>query len=403
MLGSVIAVNFLINYFYGTEQLGIYVLCYSIAQVGILGIGGVFSPLIRRDLSINLFDPDNYLTKVQLLRFSNLLFVVLLSIISVGIFFQSLKSILLLILLTICAKGFDVLSESYYTAYQTLDRIADYSILKILNAAAFILVSWFFCIYQFEIVYLYLGLFGSAVFIFAANLFYWNHIKSFFPPGAENNLQNASFRFLAVESLPLMINFLVFQLGLRFGNILIFDKIGEKNLGIYSLVFITIGMFTGVANAFALVFFGRLSKIFVEQPQIFFKRLHQIILLFLIVGIIFYILYLIFAPVISYLFGLNIDPQLIKIMSLAIPFMFIVGCLGNVFTIIKKQTFGLYLSLAALIVNLTVYYVLLEKFGLLGAGYAFLFTSVFHSLIIYFGVLFILKFNMQKENNISNV
>ncbi|MCA1638744.1 MAG: hypothetical protein LC768_10495, partial [Acidobacteria bacterium] len=155
MLGAFVLINFLINHYYGTEVVGIYFLSYSIAQIGILGVGGVFSLLMRRDLSINHYDSNNYLSKVQLLRFSNLLIVLFISIIAIVLFYQPLRSNLLFVLLMIGAKGFDALSESYYTAYQTLNRISDYSIFKILNATAFILVSVFVCINHYNIEYLY--------------------------------------------------------------------------------------------------------------------------------------------------------------------------------------------------------------------------------------------------------
>ncbi|MCA1638743.1 MAG: polysaccharide biosynthesis C-terminal domain-containing protein, partial [Acidobacteria bacterium] len=189
----------------------------------------------------------------------------------------------------------------------------------------------------------------------------------------------------------LIINALVFQLGLRLNSILIFDSIGEKNLGIFSIVVITIGMFTGVSNALALVFFGRLSRIFVDQPQAFLKRLHQTLGLFLIIGVSFFILYLLLIPVIEYLFGLTIDHQLYQIMSSAIPFMFIVSSLGSIFTIIKKQKLGMYLSVVVLFFNLLAYYLFIERYGLIGAGYAFLITFIFQSVIFYFASLMYLR------------
>jgi O-antigen/teichoic acid export membrane protein len=391
MLGSFVLINILINHYYGTELVGVYILCYSIAQIGILGLGSVFSLLMRRDLSINQYDSNNYLSKVQLLRFSNLLIVLFLSTFFIVFFYQPLQSNLLFVLLMIGAKGFDALSESYYTAYQTLNRISEYSVYKILNATGFVLVSVFICLNHYGIEYLYLSQLIFAVLIFAINFYRWYQTKSVSSSIEGKALQNVTYRFLIIESFPLMISALVFQLGLRLNNVLIFDKIGEKNLGIFSIVVITIGIFAGVANALAIVFFGRLSRVFVNQPEAFLKRLHQTLALFLIIGMSFFLLYLVFTPVIEYLFGLNIDNQLYKVMSLAIPFMFVVSCLGSIFTIIKKQKLGMYLSVVVLTLNLIAYYLLTERYGLIGAGYAFLITAVFQSVISYFGALTALR------------
>lgn len=399
MLGSFVLINVLINHYYGTELVGVYILCYSIAQIGILGIGSVFSLLMRRDLSINQYDSNNYLSKVQLLRFSNLLIVLLISTVSIVLFYQPLQSNLLFVLLMIGAKGFDALSESYYTAYQTLNRIREYSVFKILNAATFVLVSVFVCLNHYGIEYLYWSQLICAVLFFVINFYRWYQTKSIYSSIEGKALQNVTYRFLIIESFPLMVSALVFQLGLRLNNVLIFDKIGERNLGVFSIVAITIGVFTGVANALAIVFFGRLSRIFVDQPEAFIKRLHQTIALFLIIGLSFFLLYLVFTPIIEYLFGLTIDHQLYRVMSSAIPFMFVVSCLGGVFTIIKKQKLGMYLSVAVLIFNLTVYYLLTKQYGLIGAGYAFLTTAVFQSLISYFGALIILKMIFPKDLN----
>jgi O-antigen/teichoic acid export membrane protein len=391
MLGAFVLVNFLINHYYGTEVVGIYFLSYSIAQIGILGVGSAFSLLMRRDLSINQFDSNNYLSKVQLLRFSNLLIVLAFSIIFITFFYHELRGNLLFILLMIGAKGFDALSESYYTAYQTLNRISEYSIFKILNAAAFVLVSVFVCLNHYDIEYLYWSQLICAVLIFTVNFYRWYQTKNRSLPIEGKTFGKATYRFLLIESFPLIINSLVFQLGIRANNILIFDLIGEKNLGTFSIVFITISIFLGVANALGIVFFGRLSKVFVNQPKIFSRRLHQTIALFLIIGVSFFLLYLAIIPLIEYMSGLAVNNELYKIMSSAIPFLFLVSCLGSIFTIIKKQKLGMYLSVAVLVFNLTAYYLLTQQYGLIGSGYAFLISAIFQSVVFYFGALIILK------------
>ena len=79
MLGAFVLVNFLINHYYGTEVVGIYALSYAIAQIGILGIGSVYSLLMRRDLSVGQYDSNSYVSRVQFLRSSNMAVVLILS------------------------------------------------------------------------------------------------------------------------------------------------------------------------------------------------------------------------------------------------------------------------------------------------------------------------------------
>jgi O-antigen/teichoic acid export membrane protein len=390
MLGAFVLINILINQYYGTELVGVYALSFSIAQIGILGIGGVFSLLMRRDLSIGQFDSNDYLSKVQLLRFCNLAIVLLVAFVFIFFFYQQLRVNLLFIALMIISKGFDALSESYYTAYQTLNRLGEYSFFKILNATTVIVASVFVCINHYDFKFLFWSQFFAAVLMFTVNFFRWHQTKSI--SVEPTTPQKVGFRFLLVEAFPPMVSALIFQLGLRANNVLIFDNLGEKDLGIFSIVFITISIVTGVANALALVFFGRLSKVFALDPKAFSKRLHQTIALFLTVGVFFFLLYLVFTPIIENLFGLTIDHSLYQTMSATIPFTFVVSCLGSVFTIIKKQKIGMYLSAVVLIVNLSAYYFLVGRYGLIGAGYAFLISALFQSIIIYFGTLMCLRF-----------
>jgi O-antigen/teichoic acid export membrane protein len=391
MLGAFVLVNFIIDHYYGTQVMGIYFLAYSIAQIGILGVGSAFTLLMRRDLSLNKYDCNYYLSKVLLLRFSNLLIVLFLTSVLITFFYQPLRSNLLFVMLMIAAKGFDALSETYYTAYQTLNRIGEYSFFKILNAVAFALVSVFVCLNQYNIEYLYWSQLICATVIFTINFARWYVTKNRVSPIDSRTNQKVTYRFLLFESTPLIVNALIFQLGLRANNILIFDMIGEKSLGIFSLVFITISVFAGVANTLAIVFFGRLSRIFVDERRDFSKRLHQTITLFLAIGISFSILYLVFTPIVEHKFGLGVDISLYPIMALAIPFMFVASCLGAVFTIINKQRIGMYLSVVILIFNLLAYYLLAGQYGLIGAGYAFLISAMFQSILIYFAALICFK------------
>ena len=396
MLSSFVLVNILINHFYGTDVVGIYALSYAIAQIGILGIGSVYSLLIRRDLSVGDYDVRHYVAKVQILRSGNLAVILVFAALGILFFYPELRINLGLVLLMIIAKGFDALSETYYTAYQTTNRLTDYSVLKITNAVAFIGISFFICASRYEIHYLYWVQAGFAVLMFVVNLVRWEGLHTLRLDRL--GLAGPEFRYLLSESYPLMINAMIFQLGVRANNILVFDKLGERDLGVFSLVVITVSVFAGVANTLAIVFFGRLSKIFADDPDIFFKRLHQTIALFLFLGTVFFCVYLLLVPLIEKLFNLGQAKQFYALMAAAIPFMFIASCLGYVFTIIRKQKAGMYLAGVILAVNLSAYYLLTGRFGLMGAAYAFLVSAIFQSVIIYCVMLISLKRSSLKDH-----
>ncbi len=400
MLGSFVLINFVINHFYGTETVGIYALSYSISQIGILGVGSVFSMLMRRDLSLGEHSARPYLAKVQILRSANLGLVLLLAAAGIFLFYPALTGNLNFVLMMICAKGFDALSESYYTAYQTLDRLGEYSTFKILNAVSLIAVSLFVCINSYDIQYLYLSQVGCAFVMFAVNFLRWQRPNN--PVAVQIADAGPSYRFLLIESYPLMINAMIFQLSVRANNILIFDKLGEKDLGMFSLVVITVGIFAGVANTLAIVFFGRLTRTFANDRENFNRRLHQSIGAFLALGIAFFFLYLLFTPIIENFFSLSIDHDLYRIMSAAIPFMFVTSCLGSVFTIMKKQKVGMYLSAVILMANLSAYYLLSQKFGLVGAGYAFLVTAAFQCTAFYLVMRLTLRSILKSDPGVKS-
>ncbi len=395
MLGSFILVNFLINHYYGTEVVGVYAVSYAIAQIGIMGIGSVFSLLMRRDLSVGAFDADSYVSRVTILRSWNLLLVLFLSSATILLFYPPLRANLLLILFMVCAKGLDALSETYYTAYQTLGRLKEYSVLKTLNAATFIAVSTFVCVGQYNIFYLYAAPLVGSLVIFIVNLSRWRGTRV--KASEKDSLEIPGYRFLLIESYPLMVAAMIFQMGLRANNVLIFDQLGEKEVGMFSLVVITIGIFAGVANALAIVFFGRLSRMFVDQPGSFLKRLHQTVGLFVGLGFLFLLTYLTILPFVIRALGVELDAGLYSVMAAAIPFMFVVSCLGAIFTIIKRQKIGMYITIVTLVLSLSAYYFLVGQYGLMGAGYAFLITAILQSAIIYVGALLVLRSIFRAE------
>ena len=159
----------------------------------------------------------------------------------------------------------------------------------------------------------------------------------------------------------------------------------------FSLVVITVGIFAGAANTLAIVFFGRLSRIFVDEPKAFSRRLHQTIALFIGLGILLLALYMLAIPISEIVFGISFDHDLYPLMAAAIPFMFVVSCLGTVFTVIRKQKVGMYLTAVVLLVNVLSYYYLTQMFGLIGAGYAYLISAIFQSILIYLGMMLSLR------------
>lgn len=391
MLGAFVIVGFLINHYYSTELVGVYFLAYSIAQIGILGFGSAFSSLIRRDFCLNKYDTYDYFYKIQIIRLGNLALVFILSFFFVFYFYQPLANSLQFLLLVVMAKGFDALNETYYTVYQALNKLKEYSALKALNAISFVIVSFLSCISQKDISALYwLQLFVAIVF-YAIN-FYWFKKVNYLPLSTnQKHLELIDYKFLMVQALPLIINTFVFQLSLRVNSILIFDEIGEKSFGVFSIIVMTIGVFTGIASALGIFFLGKMSKSFVSYPDSFTKYLYKIVLFFLMFGLISFCVYLMFSPVIEHLFKLTDYKNLYYIMSLSIPFVFVTGGIGGVFVVVSKQKIAMYLSFVVLVFNVIAYYFITNYFGLIGSGFAFLITSIFQSVILIIAIFYILR------------
>lgn len=394
MLGSFVMVSYFINHYYSTSYVGVYFLAYSISQIVILGFGSAFTSLMRRDLSTNKYSLNDYFAKVQYLRFGNLLIGLVLSAITILFFYQTLTQNLFFILLMIGTKGFDALNESYYTAYQTLNKLTEYSALKIFNASAFLLISGYSCLNHYDIAYLYYGQLLISIIFFAINLYRWKRLM--WVDSIE--LKKVKYRFLLIESLPLIINTLIFQLGLRLNTVLIFDEIGDKGLGVFSIIVMVISVLTGIANAFGIVFFGRLSRAFLNDTEVFIRVLRQTIILSVIFGMVSCFIFLAFRPFVDYLFNLAEYYKLYFVMAGAIPFIFFTGFIGGIFVVINQQKIGMYLSTLVLIFNIAIYYFLTRYFGLIGSGFAYLAASVFQSIVIFIGVFICLKHQLKVFN-----
>ena len=277
MLASIFLVNIVLNRKYGTEVLGKFSVAYSISQIIIFGLGTGFSPLIRRELTLNQDNKEELVNNVLHLRMLLLLFVCFLSIV-LGSFFFKDRSLYLIFIIFLFSRGFDLISDTFYVFYQSVDRIETYSYLKI-SHSIFLIISIFILAYLgFSEKYIYLVfLFVSAIFLII-NVLLIRLRKELNLTLKGLLILTKNKIILLNDVLPLILNSIIFQLKSRSSVLIVFVFLGTIATGTYSSVLMTITIFTAASSPLGIVLFPKLNKAFSKSSKDVIIQMQKIIL-----------------------------------------------------------------------------------------------------------------------------
>lgn len=397
MLGSLFLTNVFLNRYYNTSSLGDFTFSYTVAQIVIMGIGGALTPILRREI---LNDNQNSATIVsnliQIRVFFSCVFVLIALLISF-ILPSDYKLISYFVIAMLFAKGFDLLNETFYTAYQSLQKFDSYALIKCLNAICNILVVFGIAFFEQSIIYIYVGIMFVSILFFIINFLYLNSFvqlsKIIFKDVGYNSLKN----YFLIESWPLVVNSIFFQLSSRISVVFIYGISGKLVSGVFSAAIMAITVFTAFANAVSVVLFSHLTRLYKQSESEFFQFLKIQSLRLFALGILLYAVFYLTVPIQFLLLGQMplYSKAIFTIAGIAIPFAIVSSVLGNVFVIMHQQKTGMYISFFILMLNCIFYYVIPTVFKVNGPSIAFLLSNVF---IIVIFLLFLHNIFKKKIN-----
>ncbi len=387
-LGVLFVINILISRNYGITEMGFFNMSYAFSQVFIVGIGGAFSPIIRRDITNNPQSALFYINKVLAIRCVIIALIAIFCVIISHFFFTQTTSILLLLLLL--AKGTDSLNETFFTTFQSTQKISVYALIKSSNAFLSLLLTVLVIFYEKKIEFVYYAMLSASFFTLLIN----NYLKhKFFKINSYEIQQGSLTRYLILETWPIALNNLVFQLSSRINIFTIGYFLDDESVGVFSSALMAITVFTAVSNGIGISLFEKINKLYQKNKDLFFYALLKILSYYFIIGIIISFLYVSTIPMQIMLVGkLPAYTKLVFIiMGLGIPFIFVTGIIGNVFTIMGRQKYGMYLSLVLFIFNTLLFVILITYFSHIGMAFSFVSASILQLGIILWGVYYFTK------------
>ncbi|MEO6133543.1 MAG: polysaccharide biosynthesis C-terminal domain-containing protein, partial [Ginsengibacter sp.] len=389
--GVLFLITIFINKFYDTSQLGLFTLIYTIAQITVMSFGSGFSGILRRDVSIDPSLSTSYISNLLKIRGSVVLLSLFFAVIGSYFLVENKSGFIYFLFLMILAKGFDLGNETFYTTYQSIHAIRRFTFIKSANFILLGLIVGVVCINRLPVHYIYEAHALVAVSFFVFNgLFY--HKKQE-PIKATIFKRNTLTKYLLVETWPLLVNAVFFQLSSRISIIIIEVLNGTRMQGMYSLGITIIGGLTAFANSISIVLFPYLTVTYKNNFKRLWPNVNKVILAFLGCAILLVIAFNAALPIILQYVG-HLPPEAPKVFSILswgiIP-VFLTALTGYLFTIMGKQLQGMYASGITLVINITGFYFLSRYYNIIGSAYAFILCQSISFLVMYFWAYSIIK------------
>ena len=386
--GILFAITIALNKYYGTVELGVFTLIYTIAQITVMSLGSGFSGILRRDVSIDNSQATSYIQHILKIRGVIVMLSLALAISGCYFFIDDKPGFLYLLFLMIIAKGFDSGNETYYTTFQSLHAIQRFTILKSSNyllLGALVLIA---CVFEFPVQRIYEIHVGVAVLFFLFNALLYRGGN----PAVLTSKKNLN-RYLLTETWPLLVNAVFFQLSARISILIIEALNGTRLQGLYSLGIIIIAGVTAFANSVSIVLFPYLTVTYNKNIQKLWPAVTKVTLSFLACSLLLTAAFNIALPyILEFVGDLPTEaPAVFRILSWGIIPVFLLSLTGYLFTITGHQRQGMYAAAVTLVINVAGFYLLSKFYGITGSAFAFVICQSISFVIMYAWVYYIIR------------
>lgn len=397
--GVIFFTSLLINRNYGTIELGNYNLAITIAQLLILSIGGAFSIILRRDITLFPTKLSLYTNQVFFIRVSITLILLCIGILLCFFPIYYSKPFFYYLTLLILSRGIDSCTETFLTVYQTTDRISKYTLFKGMNSFMLLIGVLVISFYKFNIVWIYIYWTMISLLFVVVNMLYTHSKVCSLRWGIDVPVITQLIR----ETWPLFINSILFQLNSRGCIVIISLFLTTEVLGVYTAGITLISIFTAFVSSLAVVFFPYLTKAYKERPDLFMSSVNKMVFGMTFLGVIIFGVFLILTPYIIKIYGhFPFNPSnLFRILSFAIVPMVSTGILGYLFTILHKQKQGMFAAGIVLIINFSLFFIFTSFANVNGATWAYLISQLITGLVTYFWIYLLVKIDVRERRNLA--
>lgn len=295
----------------------------------------------------------------------------------------------LIVYLMFLSTIFKSLTDALSSVFLAFERMQWDTFMKIVRAILLMSLVFFGLIKNFELIYIALMyvITEFLVLVLCLNIIFTRFIKF------TASIQKGLIRHLTLESLPFALTVLFYNIYFYIDSVMLSKMRGLYEVGIYSAAYnLTIAL-VSIPYIYVYSIFPSLSRFYVNSKEsikfAYKKSLLYISLIALPITAIFF-----FAGdnIIHFLYGAGYHKSVLvlKIVAITIFFRFITFVNGIVIISIDKQKQRLYYQGLTALINIGLNFILIPKYGYIGAAFAtvatelFLFITYFFPIVAYF-------------------
>lgn len=357
----------------GVEEYGIYALALSF--VGLFGhiFDGGLNLLLMREMSRENIDRPQLLGHVFIGKMF-LGFVVLIAIILLAIAFDYPKTILLSIVIYSVSMLFLSFSNTFRSVFIALGRTEFEGFLLVLNRLLLLGGVTISVILSIKIPEIMIAHIVAVVIVIILGTYLCK--KFFFAPLW--NIDYQSIKKLFKEATPFAIGAVMGEIFFNIDNVMLSKMAGMESVGYYNAAYKL--SFAGMlfANTLTLVAYPYFSRKWPTDKDNIFKMFDSIFKVLIIVSIAFSLSASILSEnIIALVFGEQYreSVMLFNILVWSVPPLYAMHLTGRALEAIGEQRFTANTMLISVAVNIFLNFILILKYGAVGASIATVFTS----------------------------
>lgn len=192
---------------------------------------------------------------------------------------------------------------------------------------------------------------------------------------------------LLFQAWPLILSGIIIMMYMRIDQIMIGEFLGEKAVGLYSVSTRFTELWYFIPSVFATSFFPKLVEKYNTNKKTYFEVCLKLLKLLFLISFAIAIFFAFFSNlIINFLYGFA---YITSVFALQISiwtgiFVFWGVAAGNMLVIENLNKHNLIKSIQGLLINVTLNYILIPKYGINGAAIATLISQFYASYIYYF-------------------
>lgn len=379
----------------GVEGFGLYIVAISYFSIisSIADFG--FNRFLIREISIEKINVSQLLWNTLILRLA-LASVLFASFAIVLYSFDKDASRVNLILIALMAVLPQSIAMTFDAIFVALKKLQFSAIMLFISTIGMAFSGWYLVTQGFGSIGAVNGLiFGQLVYALGFFLITGLNIGIHFP-----KIELSIIKKAVKGSLPYGILGILGLLYFRIDSIILSYLKGSYDAGIYGASYKFLETIIFIPGSFAAALFPNMTKLYSKNMSDLKKLYFKSLKIMLVLGLILFLSYIFILPILITLYLPNYLPaiEVIKILSLSIPFIFIATPGVQVLLSTDKYLTPVILfSVFTLLLNIILNFLFIPKFGYIAAAWITVFSDTI-SFIIFFILINLYIFSSLKKN-----